>query len=75
MYFPDYGKMARDQYDKGILEGNSEKESVTFDVGDKFHLRIHRRHIFQDGFTNIEEHGNADFQCHDKYFGRNPLLL
>ena len=26
--------MARDQYDKGILEGNGEKESVTFDVID-----------------------------------------
>lgn len=26
--------MARDQYDKGILEGNREKESVTFDVID-----------------------------------------
>ena len=26
-------KMARNQYDKGILEGNGEKESVTFDVG------------------------------------------
>lgn len=26
-------KMARDQYDKGILEGNGEKESVSFDVG------------------------------------------
>lgn len=25
--------MARDQYDKGILEGNGEKESVSFDVG------------------------------------------
>ena len=24
--------MARDQYDKGILESNGEKESVTFDV-------------------------------------------
>ena len=23
--------MARDQYDKGILEGNGEKESVTFE--------------------------------------------
>lgn len=26
--------MARDQYDKGILEGNGEKECVTFDVFD-----------------------------------------
>ena len=26
--------MARDQYDKGILESNGEKESVTFDVID-----------------------------------------
>ena len=26
--------MARDQYDKGILEGNGEKVSVTFDVID-----------------------------------------
>lgn len=26
--------MARDQYDKGILEGNGEKESVTFEVAD-----------------------------------------
>lgn len=26
--------MARDQYDKGIFEGNGEKESVTFDVID-----------------------------------------
>ena len=26
--------MARDQYDKGILEGNGEKECVTFDVID-----------------------------------------
>ena len=26
--------MARDQYDKGILEGNGEKESVTFEVFD-----------------------------------------
>ena len=24
--------MVRDQYDKGILEGNGEKESVTFEV-------------------------------------------
>lgn len=26
--------MSRDQYDKGILEGNGEKVSVTFDVID-----------------------------------------
>ena len=26
--------MARDQYDKGMLEGNGEKVSVTFDVID-----------------------------------------
>ena len=25
-------KKARDQYDKGILEGNGEKESVTFGI-------------------------------------------
>ena len=28
--------MARDQYDKGVLEGNGEKVSVTFDVIDDF---------------------------------------
>lgn len=38
-------------------------------AGDRFHLRIHRWHIFQVGFTNITEHGNADFQCHDRHFG------
>ena len=38
-------------------------------------LRVHRWHIFQAGFTNITEHGNADFQCHDRYFGVIILFL
>ena len=32
--------MARDQYDKGILEGKGEKECVTFDVIDDELIRL-----------------------------------